>query len=174
MSPKKLLAPLLLALAVAARAEEPAAGVLTRAPAVVAPATPEYPADAKARGLSGEVTLELDVSAEGEVVAARVMKPAGEGFDEAALAAARALRFSPAEIDGKPAAVTPRVPLPLRRASPRAAAGRGRRAVLRGVVLERGTRAPLAGVAVGVGRRAEHVHRPRRAVRAPRPRRPVR
>lgn len=106
MSPTKLLALLLLALAVAARAEEPAAGVLTRAPAVVTPATPAYPEDAKARGVSGEVTLELDVSAEGEVVAARVTKPAGEGFDEAALAAARALRFSPAEIDGKPAAVT--------------------------------------------------------------------
>ena len=152
MSPTKLLALLLLALAVAARAEEPAAGVLTRAPAVVTPATPAYPEDAKARGVSGEVTLELDVSAEGEVVAARVTKPAGEGFDEAALAAARALRFSPAEIDGKPAAVT--LEYRFRFDAPPPAPPPVAVAVLRGVVLERGTREPLAGVAVSAGDQA--------------------
>ena len=68
-----VVAPLLLALAVTARAEAP--GVLTRAPAVIAPATPEYPAAAKARGISGEVTLELDVSSTGEVLAARPDHP---------------------------------------------------------------------------------------------------
>jgi TonB family protein len=153
MSLTKRFAPLLLALAaVAARADEPAAGVLTRAPAVVTPATPEYPPDAKAAGISGEVTLELDVSATGEVMAARVSKPAGHGFDEAAVAAARALRFSPAEIDGKAAAVTLEyrfrfdAPPPAPPPSPAAAA-----AVLRGVVLERGTREPLGGVAISVG-----------------------
>lgn len=149
MSATKLLALLLLALPVAARAEEPAAGVLTRAPAVVTPATPAYPEDAKARGISGEVTLELDVSAGGEVVAARVTKPAGAGFDEAALAAARALRFSPAEIDGKPAAVT--LEYRFRFDAPPPAPPPVAVAVLRGVVLERGTREPLAGVAVSAG-----------------------
>jgi TonB family protein len=150
MSAPKLLALLLLALAAAgARAEEPAAGALTRAPAVVTPAIPEYPADARARGVSGEVTLELDLSAEGVVVAARVVRPAGEGFDEAALAAAKALRFSPAEIDGVPAAVTLEyrfrfdAPPPPPPAQPSA--------VLRGVVVERGTRDPLGGVAVTSG-----------------------
>jgi len=145
----KLLAPLLLALALAARAEEPAAGVLTRAPAVVSPATPDYPEAAKARGLSGEVTLELDVSPGGEVVGARVVKPAGDGFDEAALAAGRMLRFSPAEIDGKPAAVT--LEYRFRFDAPPPAPPPVAAAVLRGVVLERGTREPLAGVAVAVG-----------------------
>ncbi len=147
-----LVAPLLLALAVTARAEAP--GVLTRAPAVIVPATPEYPDAAKARGISGEVTLELDVSSTGEVLAARVAKPAGEGFDEAALAAARVLRFSPAEIDGKPAAVTLEYrfrfdappPAPESRLGETAAS-----AVLRGRVVERGTRAPLGGVAIAAG-----------------------
>ncbi len=151
MFPTKHLAPLLLALALAvpARAEEPATGVLTRAPAVVSPATPDYPEAAKARGLSGEVTLELDVSALGEVVGARIVKPAGDGFDEAALAAGRLLRFSPAEIDGKPAAVT--LEYRFRFDAPQPAPPPVAAAVLRGVVLERGTREPLAGVAVAVG-----------------------
>lgn len=131
-------------------ADEPA-GVLTRAPAVVEAATPEYPAEAKARGRSGEVVLELDVGADGQVLAARVVAPAGDGFDEAALEAARRLRFSPAEIDGKRAAVTLeyrfRFDAPASVAEATAAAG----ALLRGRILERGTRAPLAGVSVSAG-----------------------
>jgi TonB family protein len=144
--------PLLVALAVAARAAEPQAGVLTRAPAVISPATPEYPPAAKARGLYGEVVLELDLSETGAVLAARVVKPAGEGFDEAALAAARALRFSPAEIDGEAAAVTVEyrfrfdAPPP-----PDPALAASATAVLRGIVVERGTREPLGGVAIAAG-----------------------
>ncbi len=79
-------------------------------------------------------------------------KPAGEGFDEAALAAARALRFSPAEIDGKPAAVT--LEYRFRFDAPPPAPPPVAVAVLRGVVLERGTREPLAGVAVSAGDQA--------------------
>jgi TonB family protein len=141
---------LLLLAATPANAADAAAGVLTRAPAVLAAATPEYPADAKARGLSAEVVLELDVGADGEVLAARLAAPAGDGFDEAALAAARRLRFSPAEIDGKRAAVTLeyrfRFDAPAPAPEPPAAPA----AVLRGRVLERGTRAPLGGVSVTV------------------------
>jgi TonB family protein len=103
--------------------------------------------------------LELDLSEKGEVAGARVVKPAGEAFDEAARAAARKLRFSPAEIDGKPAAVTIEYrfkfdagpPLP----DPPPSGGRKGRGeaggVLRGVALERGTREPLAGASVGAG-----------------------
>ncbi|HEY6100101.1 MAG TPA: TonB family protein, partial [Anaeromyxobacter sp.] len=125
-----------------------AEGVLTRAPAVVEPASPEYPPDAKARGLSAEVVLELDVGADGQVLAARVASPAGDGFDEAALEAARRLRFSPAEIDGKPAAVTLEYRFRFDAPPPPPAAAL---ATLRGVVVERGTREPLAGVAVAAG-----------------------
>lgn len=148
-------AAMLLALATVARADDP--GALTRAPAVLEPATPEYPPDAKARGLSGEVVLEVDVAAGGEVLDARVVRAAGEGFDEAALAAARKLRFAPAEIDGKPAAVTieyrfrfdapPRPPAPDEAVAQKARPG----GVLRGVLLERGTRRPIAGASVSAG-----------------------
>lgn len=159
MSPRRplptlaALATLALVLALPARGEEPAAGVLTRAPAVLTPAVPEYPPEARARGISAEVTLELDVDAAGTVTAARLARPAGQGFDEAALEAGRRLVFSPAEIDGKPSAVTLEyrfrfdAPPPAPAPDPALAAS----AVLRGVVVERGTRAPLAGVAIAAG-----------------------
>lgn len=152
MSPRTILLALLVSLAAVARAEAPAGGVVTRLPEVTEPAVPEYPPEAKARGLSAEVVLELDVSEEGKVLAARVVTPAGNGFDEAARAAAGQLRFSPAEIDGKPSPVTIEFRFrfeasPPAPAAPPVIAG----GVLRGVVLERGTRAPLAGVAISAG-----------------------
>ncbi len=148
---------LVLAAAAVARAEEPAPGVLTKAPAVVEPAVPEYPPDAKARGLSAEVVLELDVSEAGEVLEARVTAPAGEGFDEAALAAARKLRFSPAEIDGKSAAVT--IEYRFRFDAPPPPPPAPAVAVLRGLVVELGTREPLAGVAVSAGEATAYTDR---------------
>jgi TonB family protein len=144
----------LVALAVASspRAEEPVAGVLTRAPAVIGAAAPAYPEQAKAEGRSGEVVLELDVSAEGNVLDARILLPAGNGFDEAALEAARRLRFSPAEVDGKASAVT--LEYRFRFDAPPPPAPAPPAAVLRGVILERGTREPLAGTSVTVGARS--------------------
>lgn len=133
-------------------AEDAAQGVLTRPPAVAEQAVPEYPEEAKAKGISGEVVLELDVSAEGEVQDARVVRPGGNGFDDAALAAARRLRFSPAEIDGKPSAVTIEYRFRFDAPAPPPAAPAA--AVLRGVVVERGTREPLAGVSVAAGDRS--------------------
>lgn len=66
------------------------------------PAT--YPPEALAAGREASVLLELDVDAAGVVVASRVVEPVGEGFDEAALEAARSFRFSPAvDGEGKPA-----------------------------------------------------------------------
>ena len=47
-----------------------------------------YPPDAEKRGLEAVVILSLDIDASGRVVAATVIDPAGNGFDEAALAAA--------------------------------------------------------------------------------------
>jgi len=98
--------PLPLAFASPARGDAPAgSGVLTRAPAVVRSAEPAYPEQARAEGITGAVTLELAISATGEVTDVVVTAPAGHGFDEAAVAAARELRFSPAELDGQPAPV---------------------------------------------------------------------
>jgi TonB family protein len=140
----------------AAEGEE--GGVLTRAPSVIRPAEPEYPEPARAAGLTGAVTLEIEISEAGEVTDAIVTGPAGHGFDEAALAAARRLRFSPAELDGKPAAVrieyrftfslaaAPAEPAPLP-------------VNLRGRVLERGTRLPVASALVEAAGKSAYTDR---------------
>ena len=83
----------------------PAAPKLTKAPAVTKNVEPEYPAEAFAAGLSGDVTLALDLDVAGRVADATVTKGAGHGFDEAAVAAARQMEFSPAEVDGKPSPI---------------------------------------------------------------------
>ncbi|HSN99994.1 MAG TPA: energy transducer TonB, partial [Candidatus Nanopelagicales bacterium] len=59
-------------------------------------APPEYPPEAKAEGREGKVTLQLDIDRTGKVLQAVVVEPAGFGFDEAAVAAAKKLDFEPA------------------------------------------------------------------------------
>jgi TonB family protein len=144
---------LLLAPSSGLAAEQEQAGVLTREPSVVQAAEPEYPAEARESGLAAEVYLEIEISETGEVVAARVTRSAGHGFDEAALAAAQKMRFSPAEIDGKPAAVRIeyRYKFEFKAPPPEQAkteAAAGPTANLKGLVLERGTKTPLVGAMV--------------------------
>jgi TonB family protein len=50
------------------------------------------------------VTLVVGIGADGAVTSAQVEEPAGHGFDEAATAAARGLRFEPAKREGVPVA----------------------------------------------------------------------
>jgi TonB family protein len=66
---------------------------------------PPYPAEARAGEVESEVPLEIVVDANGAVVDAHVTRRAGYGFDEAALQAIRAYRFSPAQRDGHAVAV---------------------------------------------------------------------
>ncbi len=116
-----------------------------------------YPEAARASGLQARVLLEVDISATGEVTHATVLTPAGHGFDEAALAAVQQFHFTPAEVDGKPAAVRINyvyhfVLTTVVKELPQQGAVN-----LAGTVLERGTRRPLAGVEVAlpyVGRTA--------------------
>ena len=65
-----------------------------------------YPKQALDEGFRSpaEVALKLTIDVAGAVTQAVVETPAGHGFDEAALAAARKLEFSPAMRDGKPVA----------------------------------------------------------------------
>ncbi|HWE27526.1 MAG TPA: TonB family protein [Polyangia bacterium] len=65
-----------------------------------------YPPPARAAGVSGTVALELTVDSDGNVSEVKVTRAAGFGFDESAVAAARALKFRPALHDGKPIAAT--------------------------------------------------------------------
>ena len=60
---------------------------------------PDYPAEARAQGTEGVVVLKLTIDVDGSVVGAEVDTPGGHGFDEAALAAAPKLRFSPARYE---------------------------------------------------------------------------
>ncbi len=92
-----------------------------------------YPEQAQEAGLEAVVELEITIGADGLVTDVRVVTPVGNGFDEAALEAARRFRFEPARKDGEPvpsrvrfpyvfeirevaqpAAPTPEEPLPAR------------------------------------------------------------
>jgi TonB family protein len=64
-----------------------------------------YPPKAQASGLTADVILRLRVEPNGSVSEVDVLQPAGHGFDEAAVDAARRFVFSPALLDGKPVAV---------------------------------------------------------------------
>jgi TonB family protein len=89
------------------RAEAPPAGDGgTPAPAVVAPALVEfaeatYPPEAEAARIEGAVELLITIGADGTVTDAEVATPAGHGFDEAAVEAARRFRFTPALVNGQ-------------------------------------------------------------------------
>jgi len=67
-----------------------------------------YPDAARRAGIEGDVRLELVVSAEGEVLEVRVVRPAGNGFDEVAEGLVRRFRFRPATSAGRP--VPARIP----------------------------------------------------------------
>lgn len=56
-------------------------GQLTKAPRIKLAPPPAYPAEALAAGLSADVTLPLDIGPDGRVMAAKVVKAAGNGFD---------------------------------------------------------------------------------------------
>ena len=71
-----------------------------------------YPEEARREGLEADVKLELVVDEEGRVAEVKVLRAAGNGFDEAAVRAARGLAFSPATRGGRPVPV--RIPWTLK------------------------------------------------------------
>jgi TonB family protein len=88
------------------RKQEPAhTPQLTKPPKLLTTVEAVYPPEAQAEQLSADVTMNVDIDAEGRPSRVEVTKPAGHGFDEAARDAVLQYRFSPAEIDGKPAAI---------------------------------------------------------------------
>jgi TonB family protein len=140
---------------------------LTRAPRIKTPARPLYPAAALAAGVSADVTLQLDLDAQGRVTAVVITGPAGQGFDEAARAAATEMAFEPAEIDGVPGAIRIEYVMRFRPPPPDAGASDAGAAsdagppsppppptylLARGRIRERGTRDPVADADVLVQR----------------------
>jgi periplasmic protein TonB len=82
------------------------ADVTERAAKIAGPA-PRYPSEAIARGveLGSPLPFEIVVDESGHVVSTRALRHAGYGFDEAAIAALRAYRFTPAKRNGRSVAV---------------------------------------------------------------------
>ncbi|HET9158390.1 MAG TPA: TonB family protein, partial [Myxococcaceae bacterium] len=133
-------------------APKPSGPTLTRPPAVERFVEAPYPPEAEAQKLEGRVILSIDISATGEVTRAEVVEPAGHGFDEAALAAIKQFRFTPAEMDGKPSPVriTYAYDFVLRPAPAAAQVQQEGPVNFTGRVLERGNRKPLAGAEVAL------------------------
>ncbi|MBA3541292.1 MAG: TonB family protein, partial [Deltaproteobacteria bacterium] len=143
-------------------------GVLTKQPQLLQAQAPEYPPAALAAGKAAKVKVRLHIDADGIVTKVDVVEKVGDGFDEAAVAAALQYVFDPAEIDGKPAAIVVEtainfvieqqeepdpVPVPpaIDRSGPPNHAGPMAGAItLQGTAVERGTRKNLAGVIVSI------------------------
>jgi protein TonB len=63
---------------------------------------PEYPVEARRRGLEGDVAVKVLVGPKGEVLEAEVVKGVDPLLDEAALEAARRSRWTPGSQRGTP------------------------------------------------------------------------
>jgi TonB family protein len=113
-------------------------------PAVATYVAADYPADGGGRG--AEVELELVVGVDGAVTDARVVTPAGNGFDEAALTAVKSFVFTPALKDGVAVAARIRYKYVFAAPAPAVIAP----GQLEGRVLSRTTGQPLVGVDVTI------------------------
>lgn len=78
----------------------PGAGITP--PAIVREVRPDYTEEARRRGLSGDVELEIVVRADGSVGNVRLLRGLGGGLDQRAIDAVKQWRFSPARRFGTP------------------------------------------------------------------------
>jgi TonB family protein len=69
---------------------------------VLSKPTPAYTDEARAKGIEGEVSLEVEFTAAGHVRVLRVIRGLGHGLDEMARRAAEGIRFRPATSKGVP------------------------------------------------------------------------
>jgi TonB family protein len=88
------------------------AGNTAVAPTLKDHSDPVYPAGALRDLVAGTVGTELVVDETGHVVDAKVVRPAGHGFDEAALTAVKSWTFEPARRNDAPVRATVRWSLP--------------------------------------------------------------
>ena len=150
-------------------AAPPPAGTITKPPKLIQAMAPEYPAAALAAGKTAKVKVRLTIDATGVVTKVDVLERVGDGFDEAAVAAALQYVFEPAEIDGKPAQVAvettigftieqrieeePPPPPPKQQETagpPNHGGSMSQPITLQGTAVERGTRRKLSGVIVSI------------------------
>jgi TonB family protein len=64
--------------------------------------SPVYTAEARQKKIEGDVELDVEFTASGQIHVLHVLQGLGYGLDEAAVAAAQQIRFSPARRDGQP------------------------------------------------------------------------
>lgn len=76
--------------------------------------TPDYPPELRAQGIEGTVLVEVDIDAAGKVVDARLKRPTGLAFDEAALKAIRASSYYPAKRGSEAVAIRVTIPVKFR------------------------------------------------------------
>ncbi len=130
---------------------------ITKPPALVRQVDAQYPAEALAQGLTASVRLIITIAEDGSVSDVQPTEPAGHGFDEAAIAAVRQFRFSPAEVDGVPAPVQVEYVYHFTLNAPREdpaaeeAPVEQPKAVLTGQLISRGSRSRVAGATVRCG-----------------------
>ena len=88
------------------------------APVLEQHAEPVYPIDALRERIAGTVGLELVIDETGRVSDAKVVQPAGHGFDEAALEAVKSWTFQPARQDNRAIRATVQLALPFEPPAP--------------------------------------------------------
>jgi TonB family protein len=87
---------------------------VTQMPVLKTRVVPIYPEEAKQKEREGKVILDVSLSQTGEVIHIVVVKPAGFGFDEAAIVAIKQSDFDPAFVGDQPVSVIIRVPIQFR------------------------------------------------------------
>lgn len=91
-----------------ARAAQPSAPKVSREARTEVPVeilskpTPEYTDEARALKIEGEVALEVEFAATGEIRVLKVVRSLGHGLDERAARAVQGMRFKPAQRHGQP------------------------------------------------------------------------
>jgi protein TonB len=76
---------------------------------------PDYPAEARRRGLQGQALLRVEISAAGTPADVQLVTSSGYSIlDQAALAAVKEWRFAPATVDGKPVSGAVEIPVRFR------------------------------------------------------------
>ncbi len=118
---------------------------LVKDPALIEFVPAPYPAEAQAAGISASVHLLISVDATGAVTGVQVLTPAGHGFDEAAVTAASAFRFTPAEDASGPVAVDIEFDYGFTLAPAEAAAPAEQPITLEGELREMATQVPVQG-----------------------------
>jgi TonB family protein len=88
------------------RAEQQTAAPLRRTPTeipleILSKPTPAYTDEARAMRIEGEVLLEVEFGATGDIRVLRVIRGLGHGLDESATRAVQSMRFKPARHDGQ-------------------------------------------------------------------------